>query len=282
MCDRPKSSTVLSDSLFALIRSATASSRDAALTKLLSTSSNLRSNDTIAFTAVLPSGAALTKFFTSASESSLNPLSTLSKRSIVFSKSGVSSSSCAKALNCPSNCTIFLALLGSLSSSDESKSPADTIEPGESEFLMRPVSLAFSGMIIFIASTSTYGWPAFTSAPSSNRYRTTFPVTSVRNSEGSYTVGKSTVVPSKDMRNPNASSFAMRRRWRPPKLVSNEPSGRSRTVTSMLPPLISRRMDEADVRVTLKLYLVSSYVSSRGKEDIPSSGCNETCPLLRD
>ena len=52
------------------------------------------------------------------------------------------------------------------------------MDPGDISWLILPDSVALSGMIIFIASTSTKGSPEATSAPSSWRNRTTLPVMS--------------------------------------------------------------------------------------------------------
>lgn len=64
------------------------------------------------------------------------------------------------------------------------------MDPGDISWLILPDSVALSGMIIFIASTSTKGSPDATSAPSSWRNRTTLPVMSDLSSLGTVLHGR--------------------------------------------------------------------------------------------
>mmetsp|Transcript_17316 Transcript_17316/g.42295 ORF Transcript_17316/g.42295 Transcript_17316/m.42295 type:complete len:219 (+) Transcript_17316:2567-3223(+) len=119
-----------------------------------------------------------------------------------------STSSSAPAVSrTPSKVVIFLTLEGSFNSRLAIRSPAEITDPGERVWVIFPLSLALIGMIIFMASTSTYGSPTLTSLPLSCKYRTTFPVTSVRNSEGSKMEGMRIVTPSMTRRNPKGSSI---------------------------------------------------------------------------
>jgi hypothetical protein len=53
----------------------------------------------------------------------------------------------------------FFNFNGSVSSKLANKSPAPMTDPGERLWIMLPLSDALSSMIIYIASTSTYGCP---------------------------------------------------------------------------------------------------------------------------
>ena len=69
------------------------------------------------------------------------------------------------------------------------KSPAEMTDPIIRLSWIFLISVAFKGMIIFIASTSTHGCPVSKSVPGSCRYCATLPVTSARSSDGSKIVG---------------------------------------------------------------------------------------------
>lgn len=82
---------------------------------------------------------------------------------------GASEPSSAATRNSPPKGKIFFTFVGSLSVSVPSRSPASITAPPALTCAMEPVSVAMSGITIFIASTSAKGLPATTSPPSSCR-----------------------------------------------------------------------------------------------------------------
>ena len=108
-----------------------------------------------------------------------------------------------------------------------------------------------------MASTSTKGWPFSTRPPFSCRKRTTLPVTSVRSSEGSNTLGKYTVPLSMATRSPSGSSRPTIFRVAPPNVASKLPSGWARSLARHVPPApaVKAKVSGA-VRVTSNAYLM--------------------------
>mmetsp|Transcript_1264 Transcript_1264/g.3888 ORF Transcript_1264/g.3888 Transcript_1264/m.3888 type:complete len:253 (-) Transcript_1264:2240-2998(-) len=133
-------------------------------------------------------------------------LFTRSTAEVSFSSAAAAGSSTVDILKSPLKLIIFLTLDGSFKVRFASKSPALITAPAVFACEIFPDSCAMSGMTIFIASASAYGFPAWTSAPSSCKKRISLPVTSVLNSDGSNNVGNNHVWLSKVMRKPNGSS----------------------------------------------------------------------------
>mmetsp|Transcript_15343 Transcript_15343/g.33142 ORF Transcript_15343/g.33142 Transcript_15343/m.33142 type:complete len:302 (+) Transcript_15343:1551-2456(+) len=160
------------------------------------------------------------------------------------------------------NFAIFFTREGSFRVRLDSSSPASMMLPGATLWLILPPSVVRRGITIFIASTSMYGTPFSTSAPSSCRKRTTLPLTSLRSSLGSNWVGISTTLPSSSRRMPRGSSCAERRWVRPPKVARRVPSdcSRRRTTVTLSPRRISTRSAASFFAVST--YLVDSYTSS--------------------
>mmetsp|Transcript_43996 Transcript_43996/g.110532 ORF Transcript_43996/g.110532 Transcript_43996/m.110532 type:complete len:249 (+) Transcript_43996:2052-2798(+) len=154
-------------------------------------------------------------------------------------------------------------LLGSAKSRVARRSPAATIAPAPSVWWTFPETPALSDMIIFMASSSAKGSPSLISAPSACKYRTSFPLKSERNSEGSRILGKVMVAwPStRNLRHRGSSTPEI---WATasPHLTYSEPSGCSRKrASSIVSPMVSAKASCA-VRETWKLYLVKSCASS--------------------
>mmetsp|Transcript_43997 Transcript_43997/g.110540 ORF Transcript_43997/g.110540 Transcript_43997/m.110540 type:complete len:308 (+) Transcript_43997:1875-2798(+) len=154
-------------------------------------------------------------------------------------------------------------LLGSARSRVARRSPAATIAPAPSVWWIFPETPDRSDMIIFMASSSAKGSPSLISAPSACKYRTSFPLKSERNSEGSRILGKVMVAwPStRNLRHRGSSTPEI---WATasPHLTYSEPSGCSRKrASSIVSPMVSAKASCA-VRETWKLYLVKSCASS--------------------
>mmetsp|Transcript_13494 Transcript_13494/g.41663 ORF Transcript_13494/g.41663 Transcript_13494/m.41663 type:complete len:271 (-) Transcript_13494:79-891(-) len=134
------------------------------------------------------------------------------------------------------------------------------MEPGARACAMAPASPVLRAMIIFIASTSTYGVPASRCVPSSCRKRTILPVTSVRSSDGSKIVGMRHVTPSQMTRRPSGSSMPWILRVAPPNDERSDPSGCSRTFARRIWPFKSTTKTSGPALDTLKSYFKPSYV----------------------
>mmetsp|Transcript_28978 Transcript_28978/g.97742 ORF Transcript_28978/g.97742 Transcript_28978/m.97742 type:complete len:332 (+) Transcript_28978:2024-3019(+) len=173
------------------------------------------------------------------------------------------------ALNAPENGAIVRALEASLSASLAKRSPVLITLPAVEKCLMLPVSAARMGMIIFMASTSAYGLPCCTSAPSSTSQRTSLPVTSDRTSEGSKAAGMNTVAPSMDMRRPSGSSRPVSLRETPPMSQSSVPSGcslaRAENRVAEESPRTTMEKESRPVRVASMEYLTSRTTTDVSK-----------------
>mmetsp|Transcript_22298 Transcript_22298/g.72323 ORF Transcript_22298/g.72323 Transcript_22298/m.72323 type:complete len:274 (+) Transcript_22298:3158-3979(+) len=133
--------------------------------------------------------------------SSSTGLSTMAKPWSTSSSAERASSKRASAVEAPRGATAGkvpvkrvarLTTTPSPSSMRASTSPASTGAPA---VLARSVTLpgpfcARSGMIIFITSTSAYGWPGCTTSPSSTKYETSFPALGAWSAVGSASSGK--------------------------------------------------------------------------------------------
>mmetsp|Transcript_9802 Transcript_9802/g.14588 ORF Transcript_9802/g.14588 Transcript_9802/m.14588 type:complete len:222 (-) Transcript_9802:2313-2978(-) len=151
--------TLSKASSLALVKDLTTSSNKRS-SKLLSTRMNSLNASVTIVAASAWSFASLNAAAATASGSHLNPAKAFVKASSLGMLRAPSATS-----SFPSKVAIFLTLEGSLRERDASKSPAAMTDPGERAWVIVPLSLALMGIIIFMASTSTYGLPASTLAP---------------------------------------------------------------------------------------------------------------------